>query len=290
MHAAWVSGVPVPTGIIRSDLWNQASELTVTVHRGAGKAAESRQVSLKAIHDGRAISIMARWADESETFVRRAWVWNAQKKDYDLETYEVDQCALLWPLSPAVSFCMLDGRDASYDVWQWRAGWSDISGYAEDRRVVIRAYPKDAVPPEAVGPLYPSQDGDERVEILWAEDEGIGGTRPTSKPEEKTRLRMPGGEKDEARGSAADIRVGSHYQPRLHKGENKIWQIGEKGNEWTVQFYRLLVASSPQEDYAIRGRGPHPFAVAIWDNENAGNHFTSGPIQLLLEREPKAPD
>lgn len=288
LHVAWVETVPRPNGLAEQS-WEIAKPLIVMVHRGSGKTAEERPVQLQAVHDGREISIMARWSDHTDTVTRRDWLWDDKREDYVLEEYPVDQFAILWPLTKKASFDMLDGKAAAYDVWQWRARWSDIAGYADDRRLILKPHPKGTRPEQVQGPLYPARRG--MVEFCWEEDSGTPGIRPTHKPVSKINFHMPGGESAEAKGSAADVQASGVYTPMLRKAENKdnTWKRNPDGDYWFVEFYRLLLTPYKDEDYQIKGRGPHFFAIAVFDNESGADHFVSGPIRLILGKESKDP-
>jgi len=298
LRAVFVTGVPLPNAQVESDLWSEAPELHVTVRRGQGRLAETREVKLRAIHDGRALSILAQWVDDTQTFDRRAWAWDLVKQDYFLHESPIDQFAILWPLSKRASFCMLDGRDAVYDVWQWRTGWMDAgvyteSGYADDRRLILKTHPKGTRPDQVKGPLYRAGHG-KMVEFNWVEDRGVPGQRPTEKPETRQKFRMPGFAVQEARGSAADVLARGFYNPKFRKETSQdslhnTWRTHKNGDYWSVEFYRLLLTADAAEDYELRGRGPFPFAVAVWDNSAHGDHFTSGALRLVLAKTPNTP-
>lgn len=283
LHAAWVSDVPKPNGMIEQG-WNIAPPLYLMVHRGSGHTAEKRPVQLQAIYDDRAICIMARWPDHSESVFRRQWAWNDKIEDYQLELQPVDQFAIMWPMSKNASFNMLDGKAATYHIWQWRAAWSDLSGFADNRRLVLKPHPKGTRPETCSGPLYPLPHGKKWIEFLWRDKSGIRGTRETPKPITQIKRLMPGGEAQDAPESSSDIYVSGVYSPMLHpeNREQTTWKMDPQGDFWFVKFYRHLLTKDKAWDYQLRGSGPHYFAIAVFDNESGADHFVSGPIRLIL--------
>jgi hypothetical protein len=157
---------------------------------------------------------------------------------------------------------------------------------------MLKVHPKGTRPNQVEGPLYPVHGGKKMVEFIWIEDLNARGTRPTRKPVAREKLRMPGGEAIDAPESASDVHVMGIYNSMLHKADNKdtTWKVNPKGDYWFVKFYRLLTTADKTADYQIRGRGPHPFAIAVFDNEGGGDHYVSGPLRLILDKPSDKPD
>ncbi|MCL5269316.1 MAG: hypothetical protein M1457_01880, partial [bacterium] len=182
LRAAWVPSVPLPNQRVETEVWGRAKPLIIDVVRRSGSVDDRVSVKLFAIHDGRALSILAMWADDRETFLRRDWLWKPEKHDYVLETNPVDEFMIEWPMRGSRDPCMLNGKESTWDVWQWFAGWTDIGGYAEDRTMEIKRRPPGTRPADVEGRLYPAIGGRGLVEIVWRDDEGVGGTTVNRKP------------------------------------------------------------------------------------------------------------
>jgi hypothetical protein len=299
LRAAWTPGVPLPNGLIETSLWDRARPLDIEVRRSGG---EQRKVRMRAIHDGRAISFLVQWVDATDTLKhrewtvngepekldlvgRRIWVWNETKEIYELQEMPADQLAIMWPLadaqgrapgSRAPQFGMLDGAEGAFDVWEWTAGWTDLSGFARDCRLMLTPHPASTAPDQVTGTLYNQRRGPGKVEVAWLEDSGHPGTVATERPDKFRNWRMPGARAQTSRGGAGDILAQGVYNPA----------VNQRPAYWFVEFHRLLVTESPQEDYQIRGRGPHWLALALFDNSVAGDHFASGAIRLEMEKTP----
>lgn len=287
LRAIWCSPAPLPNGLVEKYPWEKAPTLTVQARRGSGAFSETRSVQIKACTDGRALSILVRWVDEHEAKVGRFWVWDDERGAYQLEQYPVDQLAVLWPITPHASFKIWDGKSAVYDAWQWSAGWSDLAGYADDRRLFVRHHPWGAQPGQLKGQLYPLGRRKGLVELEWRNDAGVPGAVPMPRPVTFFKHRLDGIEVNEPLGSVADVRAKGVYTPRLRSnGEGKkVWSYHPQGDDWFVEFYRLLVtASKDDDDYQLRGYGPHRFALALWDNSSNDSFYLTEPIRLVLAR------
>lgn len=287
LRAVWCSTTPRPNGLVEKYPWANAPTLTINAHRGRGEFAETRPVQIKACYDGRAISLLVRWYDDHESLVGRYWIWNEKRNDYLLQQFTIDQCAVLLPLTKKADFNPWSGKPAVYDAWHWRAGWSDISGYADDRRLVIHHHPWGTPTSKVKGRLYPVDKRHGMVELEWIDDAGTPGTATVPKPLLHLQDHMTGAERGEAKGSVADVQAQGVYTPRLRNSPNKqeSWRYYTQGDDWFVEFYRLLVTDSKEnDDCALRGRGPFTIAIALWDNETGDNFFITDPIRLKLDK------
>jgi hypothetical protein len=295
-----VDAMPNLNTLLNLPLWQTAKPLTVTVRRGHGSTLETRQVQLRAISDGRMLSIMVVWHDDVRTLERQAWVWDKKADAYKLEVVQPDCCALEWPLTPGADFQPFDSRPASYDAWLWQAGWSDVSGYADDLRLNVEVYPPDASPASVDVPLYPSIDGKARVAHRWIPGQGVPGTQATPRPTYFQKNRMSGAQAAYApAGSAANVRARSLYKV-FQGGMPNSWLLKDASRDdygwssdanqeadegyWLVEYQRALRTADKQNDYQITGPGPHRFAVAICDNAPWAMQFVSGPILLKMFR------
>lgn len=288
LRAVWVTKVPLPNGFVEKYPWEKAPLLTVNAHRGNGWMTETWPVQIKACTDGRSISLLVRWVDPHESQVGRFWVWDDKRNGYQLQSYPIDQCAVLWPITPKASLDPWHGKPASYDLWHWKAGWSDLSGYADDRRLIVRHYPWGTRPEQVKGRLYPLSKRQGMVGMEWVNDSGTPGTVEVPRPMTLLRLREMGiATSDEVHGSVADVRAQGVYTPKVRLSAEKAdtWSYSPQGDDWFVEFYRLLVTDSKEgDDYPIRGRGPHRLAIMLWDNEAGDSFYITDPIRLVLDK------
>lgn len=287
LRAVWCSTTPKPNGLVEKYPWANAPTLTLTAHRGRGEFAETRPVQIKACYDGRALSLLVRWYDDHEALIGRYWTWNEQLSDYQLQQFPIDQCAVLLPISKKSDGNPWSGKEGVFDAWHWRAGWSDLSSYADDRRLAVRRHPWGTSSSQVKGRLYPLDKRRGMVELEWIDDAGKPGTAATPKPMVRLQDRLTGAEMSEAKGSIADVPAQGVYTPRLRNVPNKqeSWRYYTHGDDWFVEFYRLLTTGSKEnDDCQLRGRGPFTIAIALWDNDSHDNFFITDPIRLTLDK------
>jgi hypothetical protein len=297
LKAVSVRSVPYPNGRIETGIWGKAPEIIVNAQRGRGRMHESRKVKLRAIHDGQALSILATWMDLNESVDRQNWIWNEAKRDYDLWVYSVDQCSIQWPLSDNPSFCMLGDNEEKYDLWTWKAGWTNYSGYAEDQAVEIHPRPLGTKADAVKGSLYPGSSGKGLVEVIIIPDSGVAASRTHPKPTKKAEPRSRAVASDTPKGSAGDVQAYGVYSPAIEAMTNPDQQVEDgrtpgywykeylgryRESSWFVEFYRLFATATPTEDFQITLKGDNTFALAIHDQSDGGEHYTTGPIRLKL--------
>lgn len=298
LHATAVEAVPLPMSMIESQLWQKAKPVRVKLTQTSG---QSISAEVRAIHDGRTISFLIAWPDQTESLITKAWVRNKPGDPWHTEEVLNDRLWLMFPLTKSASFDIYRGPDAQYDVWQWQAAWSNVSGYADDGRLVVKYRPGPNPPQDAESVVYPSADGKGYVEQLWRDDGGGPGTiaQNQPKPTEVHSVVPAGIANPYAGGGAIDVRaIGSYSRQDLNstttfwnsRGERTpgYW-FGESPTEerpgsYFVKFHRLLRTASDEEDYQLSGPGPHPFAVAVIDNRAGNQPFISKPLELVIEK------
>ena len=299
LKAVSIKSVPFPNGRIETGIWNQAPEITVSAYRRAGSSREKCQVKLRAIHDGQAISILASWKDRTESLDRQNWLWNEEKKEYQLAVYPVDQFSIEWPLCEHPSFCMLGVTEEKYDLWTWRGGWTNFSGYADDQTIELHPWPLGTQPVDVRGHLYPRSDGKGLIEIEFIPDSGKSATFTKPRPEKKGEPRATAVASDYPQGSAGDVQAygvftgeqamkSSIFQQAEDKVTPGYWFNDGSGKYrpsfWFVEFYRLFKTATPDEDYQIQKDQVNEFALAIHDQSEGGEHYTTGRIRLKLAK------
>lgn len=298
LHVQPVQAVPKPNAMIERGLWGEAPELTLRARRVEGGFETGRPVQLRAVHDGRALSILAAWPDPSETVMYRRWIWSEAEEAYHLQEFPADALELHWPLDGGKPPDWTQGEGGTLDVWRWRADWTDRSGWADDGRLKVEVVAMDADKTDAAHELYPLAGGKKMAALRWIADSGRPGTRATGRPPRHQGASLPGAWGEEARGSAADVEARGLYN-RLPLGrpnhifvkegeylrDNAWRQPGfddETVGYWFVEFYRRLRTDYPEEDYQIGERG-NWLRLEIVDNEGGGARYRTEPFRLVLK-------
>jgi hypothetical protein len=283
--------VPDPNRVIeRESLWKDAKPVTIELQRPWG--GETRRVVLRAIHDGAAVCFLAIWSDASgrgrvQPFevrssrdpnapprvvagaddARRAWVWAERGQGYNLQEMETDLFAFRFPIAGPAEACMLSGDEGISDVWEWRSGWTDRTsaptlpfGFAEDRLLIItRQHPQ-----VESYKTYTAGDGS-RVYLRWLEDRGVPPYALTARPTQYQGRVVPGLIARGGTESQIDVLAAAVHQE----------------GQWLLEIKRRLETGF-SDDYQFRGPGPHAFAIALTDEAEGAEHYTSGLIDLYL--------
>ena len=148
-------------------LWAGAKPLRVRVSPALGRGPH-RVVELRAVHDGTVLSILAIWNDLTDVGSRRVWAWDARSRQYYLRESETDMLAFKFTLSGSPKACMMTGEEGVYDVWQWRSGWNDAYGYADDGTLTISRTPLDYDDVR----VYPMPGEGKMLYLRWEEELG----------------------------------------------------------------------------------------------------------------------
>ncbi len=280
LKVAAVGETPRPNGIYESHIWNRAEPLDLRLEHTRGEGNDRLQLRLKAVHDGRAISIFARWLDTTKSSSRWTWVWNRGTREYQLEYTIVDQFTLLFPLDRGSRFkCMLSpGPDITrYDVWRWIGGWSDFAGHAEDQVLQVRRSVSEPTVRKSEKPYYPIGRSGHLAEFNWINDQGTPASTIRPRPFLKIQLRIPGHESNIPVGSAGDIKAQSVYNPKV---------LDSPANRF-IEFYRLLKTGHSDEDIQLDPSESNIFAVSVHDHSEGADHYVSRPIRLKFDKTPE---
>jgi hypothetical protein len=289
LRARSIESVPKPNRLIeRKSIWGKTKPLRVRLNPppttpGTSALSEGIDVTLYAIHDGRAISFLAVWPDSTgsierrrwvfdpetrqynanvspiEALERRSWVWNDKTRQYFMLETPTDFFAFKFCISGSPRACMMTGEEGVYDVWQWRAGWSHISGFADDRRLIISR----ERPQAGEFRSYPTKG---LVHLQWIEDRGDLPLSTVARPTAFKRNTMAAIQASKPTGSAGDVLAEAIHEDYA----------------WWLEVWRLL-DTGHEDDYQFKGRGPHPFSIALTDGTEGQQHFTSDLINLYLD-------
>jgi hypothetical protein len=154
--------------------------------------------------------------------------------------------------------CMLAGAEVQTDLWTWRAGRTDASGYAEDATMVLSFQRIPRVN------SYQTRNG----RTVWVKEEPDAGSLPYQA---------------QVVGAYAGDRI-PRYVPRTPSGSMADVQAkgSWKDGYWTVEFSRKLVTGDPADVVFAPGR-EISFSVAVFDHREGIDHSTSKELTLKLE-------
>jgi hypothetical protein len=263
LHAKSVGLVARPNRLIESGtMWEGTRPLLVTL-RNAQIPGHTLRVELRAIHDGKSLGLLAFWPDDTPIDpYERSWVLAPGNEHYALYELPPDTFAIKFRLEGAETACMMTGEEGVYDLWQWRAGWSNISGYADNSRMFITRTP----PESGKFSTYLSPVGGPPIYIQIVPDEGRPPYELAGRPQEKRYRVVPGLAPQNPTGSQADVLAEGLHQ----------------GGVYFVEFKRDLITGH-DDDFQFEGRGPFSFSIAITNDGGGQSHFTSDLLRLRLE-------
>lgn len=260
LRAARVRTAPAIDGSPDDAAWKEAAELRLDAEgRGGPSKGKKTAVTLRAAVDDQYVYFLLRWQDATEDKTHKSYVWNDEKKAYEAGKDLEDNAALSFPIKGKFTANMLSGEDELWDVWHWKAFRTGPAGYAMDRTHVFTE-----TKPEGKAKEYDTVNG-KKVWIARPEDKGDSVTKEHPAPKEKQASLPPHFEAVKPSGSAGDIQTGHSY----------------KDGWWTVEFRRKLNTGNP-DDAALTPGGKTPMGVAVFDKSEHENHFTAGPITLVL--------
>jgi len=276
LHVAEIQSVPKPNRLIEiNTVWAEAKPLKVKVQTpgimpGVMNDEGARTVTLRAVHDGRAISVLAIWDDPTESRDRSMWVWNDDSNQYFRLDTPCDLFAMKFCIEGAEDACMMSGGEGVYDVWEWRGGWTHLTGYAEDQVLRItrtrpdsgqfKQYPIGG--PAAIGSGLPTDS----IYIHWMPDKGDLPYQWVPRPKRRERAVMNAIRAQQPTESTGDVLAEAVYQ----------------NGGWALELYRTLTTGN-DDDYAIKAHVPHMFSIAITDGQEGAQHLTSNLIRMKLE-------
>jgi hypothetical protein len=253
-----------------NSVWREARPLVVTLDANAAGADGGMRVALRAIHDRRAISILAMWNDPTESQDRLTWLWDHRSRQYYQVETPTDLFALKFCIEGAPEACMMTGQEGVYDVWEWRAGWTHLTGYADDRKLVIGRSPPSSGDFQSYPLAQPvdllSRGLDNVIHVQWHNDEGELPYEFVPRPPRYETPSVYGIRARNPTGSAADVLAEAVYE----------------NGAWAVEFWRLLHTGF-DDDYSFDIDRTHAFSIAATDGQEGQAHLTSGLIRLAFK-------
>lgn len=262
LQADRVKTVLRPNRLIEENsLWKDAEPLVVTLHN-AQLPQDTMQLVLRAVHDGQALGLLVNWRDRTPIVGHeRSWVRAPDADQYYLQELPPDTFSIKFSLSGDRDACMMTGREGDYDLWRWRAGWSNIAGFADDGRMLIRRSPPESGDFATYGgvvsgpPIY--------IQVL--PDAGRPPYTLAERPRERSYHTLPGLTPQVPSDSQADI---------LAEG------LHQAGGYW-VELHRLL-KTGHDDDFQFEGDGPFYFSIAVTNDGEGQAHYTSDLLKLQL--------
>ncbi len=201
--SARVSAAPKIDGVADDAAWRDAPGLEITVTRPLPPdKGRSTQAILKSVHTDTHVYFLVRWKDETkDDAAHKPWTWSAEKNAYVDGPEREDMFAFAFELSGEFDADMLSGKEAVWDVWQWKASRTNPQGYAMDRtHRYTRAKPE--------GKANSRKDrGGKEIWIARPEDAGDTVEKKQPAPKAKGDASVPQYLPGTPTGSAADVRA-----------------------------------------------------------------------------------
>lgn len=259
--AARVKVLPTVDGKGDDAAWKSAAELVVKVDELNNLKEPKRKLTLKAVHDGESIAFLMSWEDATKSDTHESYVWNAEKKAYEIDSADLeDSATIAFEHVGVFNPNMLAGVESQWDVWQWKAARTDPKGYSEDK---VHIYSKKK--PEGVTSNKTEDDDQKPLWIARVGDKGNPPFRQLDAPKEFKGARASRWEAQEPSESAADVRA---------KGS---WASGR----WTVEFMRKL-NTGHEDDTPFDPQKAYSFAIATHDKTDGGEHVVSTTLRLVF--------
>ncbi len=234
--------------------WQSASQFAFEVQGASGKMT----VTAAALWSPERLWILVRWPDKSKDSVHRPWVWSKDDKAYAAGREVEDALSLSFTREGRMGECMLAGTEASLDLWTWRAGRTDPSGYAEDATMVL------SFRRIARANSYQTRTG----RSVWIKEDPDAGSQPYQA---------------QIVGAYAGDRI-PRYIARTPSGS--MADVASKGSWkdgfWTVEFSRRLSTGDPADAVFAAGREAY-FSIAVFNSREGIDHSTSKELLLKLE-------
>lgn len=251
-----VAEAPAVDGASRDPAWKRASSVELPMQGEKGP----RRMKVSMVHDGASLYLLAEWPDATRDTEFQPWVWSPAEKSYARDSRIDDGLAVLWYRgAPPAGACLLDGQPHEGDTWHWRAGWSEISGLAEDGWIHVS---RERLPQSTP---YPSRSGAGQVWVRRVADEGEPGWKFVV-PIEYAGDLIPSYQSQPARGSRGDVRA---------RGQ---WKDGR----WTVEMVRRFQTGHP-DDLPLQGSPVrHAVSFGAYDRGNMGDHTSSPAVHVEL--------
>jgi hypothetical protein len=261
LRAPAVKTAPVIDGKGSDAAWKNVRPLTVKLKR-EGKGSHIPKATIKAVHSGDKLYILAQWKDKSQDTDYRPYKWD-DKANKHVVTEKMDDgfAVAIYKGKATDDSCMLTGKSHEVDLWVWRAFLSGISGMASDQSIVTsRERMRKSTP-------HLAKNGKGQVWVRNLPDKGKLGWQYVVPLPDAPHESIPSYKACKPSGSAADVSA---------RGS---WDKGV----WTVEFSRALKTGNP-DDADIPAKGQVMVSFAAYDKADRENHSSGDIVRLELQR------
>lgn len=283
--------------------WEQARPVTAHLVNGNGLDAGQTEVTLRALHNGDELFLLAEWNDPTEErrytpWKRTAAGWEHLKSNAkDESVYYEDKFSMMFPIQPdwrfeqagCALYCHAGGgnpygfkySDRLVDEWHWKAVRSDPVGQVDDRYVTH---------PESETKLSGRHND--------PEEEG-GGYKPNGSPDQAHPSFLPGDPSDTLLGAirkehaveyteqqAAAIPPGTLIPGMMcapfrgDRGDLKCQSTHHNGR-WSLVLRRKLDTGS-EFDVQFKPGGSYAFSCAAFDHTSKRHAYSFAVFRLLI--------
>ncbi len=311
----WRTLVAVPvspeevTNSSMADLpWDKARPVTANLANGSGLDAGHTEVTLRAMHNGDELFVLAEWDDPTED--RRYTPWQKTSDGWEhLATDAKDECvyyedkfALAFPTKPdwrfeqagCALYCHAGGgnpygcknSDRIIDVWHWKATRTDPAGQADDK---YWSHPKSET--ALSGRYGDPKDGGGYRKNEAADDQ----PHPAFLPVEPSAVCLGAIPEKHAveytEEKAAKIQHGTTIPGMItspflgDRGDLNCQSVHQNGR-WALYFRRKLDTGS-EYDVRFEPGGSYAFACAAFDHVSKRHAYSFSVFRLLIT--PAAP-
>lgn len=282
--------------------WDKARPVIANLANGSGFDAGRTTVTLRAMHNGDELFVLAEWDDPTED--RRYTPWQKTADGWEhLATNAKDECvyyedkfALAFPTEPdwrfeqagCALYCHAGGgnpygcknSDRIIDVWHWKATRTDPAGQADDKHW---SHPKSET---ALSGRY----GDPKDGGGYKKNESPDQPNPKFLPDELSAVRLGAIPEEHAveytEEKAAEIRPGTTIPGMISspfmgdRGDLNCKSVHENGR-WALYFRRKLDTGS-EYDVRFEPGGSYAFGCAAFDHVSKRHAYSFSVFRLLI--------
>ncbi len=284
--------------------WNEAKPLVVELANGGGFVNGRTRVTLRALHDGDELFVLAQWLDPTEDRQYQPWQKTPDGWKWlntgggDESVYYEDKFSLVFPIESNWQFerfgcamtCHADSTrphghkdcEGKIDVWHWKGTRTDPVGQIDDK------YWWKFDPADKPGGRF----GDPKESGGYKKNVSKDKTRPEFLPDGPEAVKQGvilfEHAKEYTPEAAALIRVGQIVPgivaaPAVGDRGDALCQSIHQDGVWKVFIRRKLDTGSEYDVQFTPGK-EHPFGVAAFDCTSKRHAYNLSTYRLLLEQ------
>jgi chemotaxis protein histidine kinase CheA len=241
--------------------WKGIRPLTLALKK-KGKGKHIPRVTVKAVHSGGKLYVLAQWKDSTNDSDYRPYIWDKKANKHTISDTLDDAFSMaIYKGELPKEACMLGAKTQEVDLWVWRAFLSDISGLASDQSIVTsRKRMRKSTP-------HMARNGSGQIWIRNLPDKGKLGWKYVVPMPDAPKKNIPSYKRSKPSGSAGDVSA---------RGS---WNKGV----WTVEFSRDLKTGNA-DDADIPAKGQVVVSFAAYDKADRENHSSGQLVRLELQR------